>query len=124
MLGSHIGSDKIIQTEVKKQTDKVKDMMDKAANLSDPQCAMLLLSNCFDCCRMTYLMRTIEPAVIEDILMDFDKGLKGAVDKVIGKVQTDAEFDNFTLKVKMEMAYAYLSHLNGLSGSFAESKPV
>ena len=37
ILGSHIGEDAFIQSNVKKQTDKVITMMDKAADLSDPQ---------------------------------------------------------------------------------------
>ena len=124
-MGSHIGTDDFVKSKVTQQSKKVKKMMDKAANLSDPQCAMLLLSNCFDCCRVTYLMTTVDPDVIDEILVDFDIGLKEAVDKVMGKVQTDLEFDNFTLKVKngghgvrVSHPYAKAAHL----GSFSESK--
>ncbi len=54
ILGSYVGSNEYIKSNVQKQSDAVQKAIESTACLSDTQCANLLLLNCFDSCRVTY----------------------------------------------------------------------
>ena len=100
VLGSFLGTPEYIRKNVADKIEKVQAMLDAATSLDDPDCAMLLMSNCFDSCRMTYLLRTIPAEVISEQMLQFDNNLKNAVDIVMGRTLTDIEFKQFTLGVK------------------------
>eukprot|EP01083_Nonionella_stella_P303650 1051959_1 len=125
ILGAFIGTDEFIKSNVSKIAMETSKMMDSAACLTDNQCGALILSNCFDNCRVTYTMRTIPPSIIESELRAFDDGLKNAIDVIMGRILTDDEFDNYTLNVKdgghgVRVAYEYSEA--AFLGSFYESK--
>ena len=58
VLGSYLGTDEYIQTNVDLAIDRVHSMMTKASDIGDPKCAMLLVKGSFGACRLTHLLRT------------------------------------------------------------------
>ena len=105
VLGSFIGTPEFIRKGdsdhkgVEGKIAKVLAMLEAASSLDDPHCAMLLISNCFDSCRMTYLMRTIDHKIIAEQLLQFDNNLKNAIDLVMGRTLTDIQFKQLTQSI-------------------------
>ena len=91
ILGSYNGDDKFVQNKVHEKVADVDAMIKAAASLDDTQSAMLLISNCFDSCRMNYIMRTIDPNIISNALMKFDEGLRNGIEVQMGRRLSDVD---------------------------------
>jgi hypothetical protein len=125
ILGTWIGTDEYICAELDKKVDEVIKMQEKAAEFPRTQIASLLLTNCYDECRMTYIARTTPPNIIAPILHKFDAGLKDAYQTALCHQFKDNEWDGFSFSVtsgghgaRNISVYKNAAYL----ASFAESK--
>ena len=77
ILGACFGDKAFCNSYTSDKVQKASRLLDKIAELDDPQVATRLLRNCAGVCKITHNMRMVPTHLQSDALIDFDKEVRG-----------------------------------------------
>ena len=89
VLGSFIGPDTASDDGLRRALARVEQVRGGIATLEDPGAELVLTRKCADVAKVSYVMRCSGDRLDEDLLKEFDEGLRNAVENTLGGAVKD-----------------------------------
>ena len=101
ILGSPLGPTHYVREHVLNQQQRLKTFLDRLTELHDPQVAILLMQHSLGVSRITHLLRTVDPTLIEQQLVSMEYCLLTALTHIIGAPLTESAWEQAGLPINM-----------------------
>ena len=101
LLGAPIGSSEFVAQFVKKKVEKIKTITSLLPSLHQPHLEFVLLRSCLSLPKIVYILRTTDPSLISDLLLEFDSTSREALSCIIGGPLSDLSWQQAKLPISM-----------------------
>ena len=101
ILGSPLGPTHYVQDHVSNQQQRLKIFLDRLAELHDHQVALFLMRHSLGVARITHLLRTVDPTLIELQLVSMESSLLTALTQIVGAPLTASAWEQAGLAINL-----------------------
>jgi len=101
ILGSPLGPTHYVQDHVSNQQQQLKIFLDRLTELHDPQVALFLMRHSLGVARITHLLRTVDPTLIELQLVSMESSLLKALTQIVGAPLTASAWEQAGLAINL-----------------------
>ena len=90
-----------MRESVKSRIDSIQRMLDHLPLIKDPHSEFVLLRSCFSLPKLVFLLRTIDPSILGDLLDTFDEMIRDSLNHILGSSLNDFQWNQAQLPVSM-----------------------
>ena len=105
ILGSPLGPTHYVREHVSNQQQRLKTFLDRLTELHDPQVALFLMQHSRGVARITHLLRTVDPTLIEQQLVSMESSLLTALPHIIGAPLQESAWEQAGLPINIGITH-------------------